>query len=71
MFLRDSHNDDLVVVINPAEAFDPSIVHVDVRYQAGEEQGDPVKVAKSQLLFPSGEPLPKAWLDMHYRVHFE
>jgi hypothetical protein len=28
---------------------------------------DPEKFAKSELQFPSGEPLPRCWLDAHYR----
>jgi hypothetical protein len=33
----------------------------------GEEMQDADKFPKSDLIFPSGEELPKCWLDVHYR----
>lgn len=70
MFLKDVNNGDLVDVIDTKELFDPFSEQVTVRYQAGEEVGPPVDVAKNTLAFPSGEHLPKCWLDPHYRVAF-
>ncbi len=37
------------------------------RYQYGEEVQDPEKFRKSNLVFLSGEPLPRCWTDPHYR----
>lgn len=71
MLLKDAKTGDLVRVVDLQEAVDPHLKKIRVRYQAGEEQGDPVEVDKSSLVFPSGEPLPKCWLDPHYRMHFE
>lgn len=70
MFLKDAKTGDLVRVCDLHALFDPHEDTVKVRYQAGEEQGDPVEVAKSDFAFPSGEPLPKCWLDPHYRMRF-
>jgi len=70
MFLKDVKSGDLVQVITLKELVDPHEDKVTVRFQAGEEVGDPVKVAKSGLEFPSGESLPKCWLDAHYRIEF-
>lgn len=70
MFLKDSETGDLVEVVDMKEAVDPTVEQVTVRYQAGEEVGDPVRVSKAKLAFPSGEKLPKCWLDAHYRVKF-
>ncbi len=70
MFLKHSRDGDLVHVENLMELIDPHETEVTVRFQAGEEQGDPVKAAKSELAFPSGESLPKCWTDPHYRVRF-
>jgi len=70
MFLKDVKSGDLVQVITLKELVDPSEEHVTVRFQAGEEVGDPVKASKSGLEFPSGEALPKCWLDPHYRIQF-
>jgi hypothetical protein len=70
MFLKDASSGDLVQLVDFREATDPHQHEVRVRYQAGEEQGDVVTVAKSGLVFPSGESLPKCWLDPHYRIIF-
>jgi hypothetical protein len=37
------------------------------RFHAGEEMQDPEKFTKKEMLFPSGEELPRCWLDAHYR----
>ncbi len=70
MFLKDADSGDLVQVVDFREATDPHQTDVRVRFQAGEEQGDVVTLAKSGLVFPSGESLPKCWLDPHYRIKF-
>jgi len=33
----------------------------------GEEIQDPERIKKAELVFPSGEELPKCWIDIHYR----
>ena len=70
MFIKNAGNGDLAEVVNLSELTDPNAVSVTVRYHAGEEAGDPMAVAKSGLVFPSDEALPKCWLDPHYRVSF-
>ena len=70
MFVRNVSNGDLAQVVKQGELTDPNSTSVTVRYHAGEEAGDPVSVDKSGLVFPSGEALPKCWLDPHYRVSF-
>jgi len=70
MFLKDTNSGDLVQVVDFREATDPNQSDVRVRFQAGEEQGDVIAIAKSGLAFPSGESLPKCWLDAHYRIKF-
>ncbi|GAV21489.1 hypothetical protein MMIC_P2484 [Mariprofundus micogutta] len=70
MFLKNADNGDLAQVVNLGEVTDPNATSVTVRYHAGEEAGDPVSVSKSELTFPSGEALPKCWLDPHYRISF-
>lgn len=37
------------------------------RSQEGEEQQDPAMYKKSDLVFLSGEELPRCWTDPHYR----
>jgi hypothetical protein len=67
MFLKHSTKDDLVEILSLNDLFDPFSKTVVGRYQHGEEMQDPEKFAKSELQFPSGEPLPRCWLDAHYR----
>ncbi len=70
MFVKNIKNGDLVEVVQLAELMDPNATSVTVRYQSGEEAGDPISADKAGLVFPSGEPLPKCWLDAHYRISF-
>ena len=37
------------------------------RYQEGEEAQDPMRIKKADLIFLSGEALPRCWIDPHYR----
>ena len=67
MFLKHKTNGDLVEVLTLKELFDPCRGEVVGRYQQGEEVQDPEKVEKAELIFPSGEMLPKCWVDPHYR----
>jgi hypothetical protein len=70
MFLKNKSSGDLAEVVDVAMLVDPHAQQLMVRYQAGEEVGDPVQADKSAFVFPSGEALPKCWLDSHYRVQF-
>lgn len=67
MFLKDRSKDDLVEILSLNDLFDPFCEHVIGRYQHGEERQDPEKFSKAGLIFPSGEDLPRCWLDAHYR----
>jgi len=67
MFLKNTSNDDLVEVLALKELFDPYTDHLVGRYQHGEEVQDAETFNKSALSFLSGEPLPRCWLDSHYR----
>lgn len=57
----------LVEVLEPAALSDPCRGRVAGRLHAGEELQEPMEFAKSELAFPSGEPLPRCWLDPGYR----
>ena len=43
--------------------------HVMGRFHAGEELQEAERFAKTDLTFPSGEPLPRCWLDPAYQLH--
>jgi len=70
MFLKNTGNGDLAHVLEMSELMDPNSSTVTVHYHAGEEAGDPLSADKADMVFPSGEALPKCWLDPHYRVSF-
>lgn len=68
MYLRHLPSGDLVEVIDLPGLFDPFEAGLQGRIHAGEELQDPARFAKSELVFPSGEPLPRCWLDPDYRL---
>lgn len=67
MFLKDRRTDDLVRILDLDGLFNPLHESVLGRDQAGEEEQDPLSFPKTDLVFPSGEPLPRCWVDVHYR----
>ncbi len=67
MFLKERTSGDLIDILTLQELFDPFLGEVVGRNQLGEEVQDLEKFKKTELTFPSGEALPKCWLDPHYR----
>jgi hypothetical protein len=68
MFLRHQPSGDIVEVLDLEALFDPFRAGLTGRYHWGEEMQEPAPFAKSELVFPSGEPLPRCWVDPHYRA---
>jgi len=71
MYLRHKQSGDLVEVAELAELFDPCADAVRGRIHAGEELQDLATFAKTDLAFPSGEALPRCWLDRAYRANLK
>jgi hypothetical protein len=67
MFLRQKNSKKLIEVLSLTDLFNPNHATVVGRYHAGEEMQDPEKFKKAEIQFPSGEDLPRCWLDAHYR----
>lgn len=67
MYLKDRNNGDLVEVLDTEALFDPNKSELSGRYHAGEEMQEATAFAKDVLIFPSGEALPKCWVDPAYR----
>lgn len=67
MFLKLANSGDLVEVLDVRSLGDPCRGSVAGRLHAGEELQDPETFAKSDLSFPSGEALPRCWVDAEYR----
>jgi len=70
MYVKNFKNGDLAQVESLADLTDPNSKAVLLHYFAGEEVGDSMCVDKAELVFPSGEALPKCWQDPHYRIQF-
>jgi hypothetical protein len=67
MLLNHKKDGHMVEVLALHDLFNPVHARIVGRYHYGEEIQDPEYFDKSELLFLSGEPLPRCWLDVHYR----
>lgn len=67
MFLKERSSGHMVEILSLGDLF--NLFHDEVvgRYQEGEEVQDPEKFKKADLIFLSGEELPRCWTDPHYR----
>lgn len=69
MLLRQRSTGHILAVNDLDNLFSIFRDEVMARDQVGEEEQDPEPVAKSDLVFLSGEPLPRCWTDPDYREH--
>lgn len=69
MYLMQKNSEKLVEVLSLADLFNPNHEQIVGRFHAGEELQDAESFAKDEMTFPSGEALPKCWLDPYYREH--
>lgn len=67
MLLKDKESDNLVKITQPEELYSPAQNTVTGRTQAGEEEQGDRAFQKQNLIFPSGESLPRCWVDAEYR----
>lgn len=67
MYLKDKQSGDLVEVLDILAMVNPCIEKIDGRFHAGEEMQDAASFTKGNLEFPSGEALPRCWIDADYR----
>lgn len=67
MFLNQRTTGHMLEVLTLDDLFDVFKAEVMGRYQYGEEVQDPEAFKKSDLIFLSGEELPRCWMDPHYR----
>ena len=54
-------------IVDIQELLDPTIKTVHAQEQEGQEEQETDIYQKVELVFPSGEKLPRCWLDAHYR----
>jgi hypothetical protein len=67
MLLKDRTKGHMVEILNLMDLMNLNRDVVLGCYQEGEEQQDPEKFNKADLVFLSGEELPRCWTDPHYR----
>lgn len=67
MFLKERDSGHMVEILNLNTLADLYHDEIEGCYQNGEEAQDPENFPKSNLLFLSGEELPRCWTDPHYR----
>jgi hypothetical protein len=68
MFLQDKQNGTLIEIQDVKRLFNPNEHQISGRNQSGEEEQDPMDYEKVGLTFPSGEDLPRCWIDVDYQV---
>lgn len=67
MLLKSKDTQDLVKVLDLDALINPAQDKVAAQDQAGQEEQNPTEFSKQDLLFPSGETLPRCWVDANYR----
>ena len=67
MLLHDKQKDALVEVLDLIALIDPNQSEISGQVQSGQEEQDPEPSSKADLIFPSGESLPRCWVDADYR----
>ena len=66
MYLKHKGSNDFVEILDMSALIDPFKPSFKGRYHAGEELQEPRDFNKADLAFPSGEDLPRCWVDPHY-----
>jgi hypothetical protein len=67
MFVQHKTTNHLIEVLTMQDLYDPFCLEIMGQSHSGEELQDETSYIKSELVFPSGEELPRCWVDPHYR----
>jgi hypothetical protein len=67
MFLKEKTGGHLVEVLTMSDLINPIHSRIVGRFHCGEEMQDPERFSKLDLCFPSGESLPRCWVDVNFR----
>lgn len=67
MLLKERQTGHMVEVLSWIDLINLNTDEVVGRYQEGEDVQDPKRFKKTDLIFLSGEELPRCWTDPHYR----
>ncbi|MDZ8185322.1 MAG: acetyltransferase [Nostoc sp. ChiSLP02] len=68
MLLQIKDSGELVKIVEIEELLDPNTDVVRAKDQEGQEEQQADTFKKENLVFPSGEDLPRCWLDADYRT---
>lgn len=66
MFLKSKETGTLIKIHDTESLINPNQQEVKGQNQAGQEEQDTTTYSKQELVFPSGESLPRCWLDSNY-----
>lgn len=67
MFLKNKQDGCLIKIEDTSQLINPLQSTIDGYIQEGQEEQPLEEFAKDSLIFPSGETLPRCWLDVHYQ----
>jgi hypothetical protein len=67
MLLKDKENETLIEIQDITDLINPVASEISGSVQNGQEEQPPEAIAKERLVFPSGENLPRCWVDADYR----
>jgi len=67
MLLQLKDSGELVKIKDVQELINPNRDTVQAKQQEGQEEQQTDSYEKENLVFPSGEKLPRCWLDANYR----
>lgn len=67
MLLQETQTGSLIEVVDIQDLINPMQSSIQAQVQRGQEEQSPEPFAKQDLVFPSGEQLPRCWLDPDYR----
>lgn len=66
MFLKTKDGGTLLEIADVQALINPNNNEVTARDQEGQEEQAPAAYSKEELIFPSGEELPRCWKDANY-----
>jgi hypothetical protein len=69
MYLKHIPSGDLVEIIDLPDVINPTSPTIRGRSYIDETIQRPENFLKTELAFPSGEPLPLCWVDSRYNEH--
>jgi hypothetical protein len=68
MLLQDKQTGNLIEIEDITSLINPAKTTISGSIQEGQEEQPPEDLEKVSLVFPSGEDLPRCWIDANYRI---